>query len=142
MHCNLKHSERTFLFPLFLFAEDLTFDIRLTNGTDTAGRVEVKVKGNWTSLCGTDLTQKEARVICRELGYHEGRVMTPGYYGAGTKSQFVTDIRCDGTDIANAYLFLLLNLTLVLKNCVMVTIFSGEQLRVYQISQSSTLCFE
>lgn len=117
MHNYITNIQKeNFYFHLFLFAEDLTFDIRMSNGTDTAGRVEVKVKGNWTSLCGTDLTQKEARVICRELGYHEGRVMTPGYYGAGTKSQFLTDIRCDGTDIAKAHLFLLLNLKVIFKN--------------------------
>lgn len=33
------------------------------------GRVQTYSNYNWRQLCGTGFTQKEAMVICRELGY-------------------------------------------------------------------------
>ncbi|XP_052278291.1 scavenger receptor cysteine-rich type 1 protein M130-like isoform X2 [Dreissena polymorpha] len=77
---------------------DLETGVRLVNGSQVAGRVEVKVDGSWGSLCGLDLTVAEARVICRELGFHEGRIMSPGYYGAGTGNVIFTALKCQGTE--------------------------------------------
>ena len=77
-------------------SDDLTFTIRLANGSDTAGRVEVKVNGKWGTVCGLDLTHNEAKVMCVELGFHDGRVLEAGQYGGGSGQVLLTRLACDG----------------------------------------------
>ncbi|KAL4227837.1 scavenger receptor [Mactra antiquata] len=77
---------------------DMDFDIRIVNGTKTSGRVEIMVKGQWGTLYGTDMTRSEARVICRELGFHGGMILQPGVYGRGIGDIILTGISCGGNE--------------------------------------------
>ena len=52
-------------------------DIRLVNGTDSAGRVEIcllQSNGNgtlvWGTVCHKGWDNNEARVVCRQLGFN------------------------------------------------------------------------
>ncbi|KAL3865898.1 hypothetical protein ACJMK2_043246 [Sinanodonta woodiana] len=84
----------------------LKIDLRLTNGTDTVGRVEVFLGGQWGSICANSFTQNEAEVICRQLGYHGGDLVQPGYYGNGNGSFLLTSLRCpfrNETSIRDCY---------------------------------------
>ena len=50
------------------FLEDL--EIRLVNGPKPSeGRVEVKFRGRWGTVCDDGFDVNDATVICRMLGY-------------------------------------------------------------------------
>ena len=45
--------------------------MRLQDGTDCSNcRVELCQDGMWTSVCSSQFDEKEADVICRQLGYN------------------------------------------------------------------------
>ena len=47
--------------------------MRLQDGTHTSnGRVEVCQDGIWGSVCSSGWDVKDARVVCRQLGYNTG----------------------------------------------------------------------
>ena len=44
--------------------------VRLVGGmSETEGRVEICLGGNWYRMCDSDSLYKEARVVCKQLGY-------------------------------------------------------------------------
>ena len=46
-------------------------DIHLNGvtGHNSFGRVEICINGSWGALCGTEATNRDASVICRQLGF-------------------------------------------------------------------------
>ena len=57
------------------------------SGPDAAqgvGRVDVTVDGTLGTICREDWDDREARVVCRELGYTDGEALT-GMCLAGTQ---------------------------------------------------------
>ena len=44
-------------------------EIRLRGGTDTAGRLEICVNGEWGTVCGNAWSGANALVACTQLGY-------------------------------------------------------------------------
>ena len=47
-------------------------DVRLVNGSsDSEGIVEVCYQGVWTTMTGYGWDYRDARVLCRQLGYHD-----------------------------------------------------------------------
>lgn len=46
-----------------------TIEYRLMDGTDLEGRVEVKYRGVWGTVCDDDFGNKEAAVFCNSLGF-------------------------------------------------------------------------
>ncbi|XP_025103072.1 scavenger receptor cysteine-rich type 1 protein M130-like isoform X2 [Pomacea canaliculata] len=44
--------------------------VRLYGGTSTAGRLEISVNGEWTSVCEGGFGQSEVEVACRMLGFN------------------------------------------------------------------------
>lgn len=74
----------------------MEFDLRLVNGSSVSGRVEIKVKNTWGTVCGRDFTRNEAAVICRHLNYHAGISMAAGHFGPGTGDIILSGIECAG----------------------------------------------
>ena len=57
-------------------------DVRLADGlTRREGRVEIYLKGQWTSVCGATWDARDASIVCRQLGYR-------GYASISRRSQF------------------------------------------------------
>ena len=66
--------ERKNLLSFYLAIANLTAvctngSIRLGNGAELRGRVEVCYNGSWVTICSHKWTMQEATVICSQLGY-------------------------------------------------------------------------
>ena len=48
---------------------DAKIEYRLMDGTDLEGRIEVKYRGVWGTICDDDFGNKEAQVFCNSLGF-------------------------------------------------------------------------
>ena len=68
------------------------------NGSDTAGRVEIKINNEWGTICGNDFTKNEAVVICGQLGYFDGVALGAGHHGGGTGEVLLQGVTCSGTE--------------------------------------------
>jgi len=73
--------------------------LRLVGGpSPQEGRLEVRYKGIWGTVCDDYFDNAAARVVCHMLGYkHTGRFIG-NRYGAGNGTIWLDDIRCDGTE--------------------------------------------
>ena len=49
-------------------------------------------------MCDDGFDDDDARVICRQLGYRDGRARTSAYYGEGTGTIWLTDVNCAGNE--------------------------------------------
>ncbi|XP_030851598.1 deleted in malignant brain tumors 1 protein-like [Strongylocentrotus purpuratus] len=62
----------------YLGAHPNPYQVRLVNGSDSAkGRVEVLRDGSWGTVCGVGWDLRDARVVCRMLGF-DGALDAPG----------------------------------------------------------------
>ncbi|XP_063963111.1 deleted in malignant brain tumors 1 protein-like [Lytechinus pictus] len=72
--------------------------IRLVGGhTNAEGRVEVLFDGSWGTICDTRWDLRDARVVCRMLGF-DGALGTPGAarFGQGSGIIFLDEVECYG----------------------------------------------
>ncbi|KAL8597993.1 hypothetical protein ACOMHN_011418 [Nucella lapillus] len=71
------------------------------SATESRGRVEVSINGEWGAFCGGGFGQDEAAVFCRSEGYREGSLYTPpsGSYSNPPSTFFNTrQIMCSGQE--------------------------------------------
>ena len=60
---------------LICYAEEkycINGEIRLSNGTELSGRVEVCLGGLWGTVCDHGWTTNDAKTVCRQLEYNFG----------------------------------------------------------------------
>ncbi|XP_059208080.1 scavenger receptor cysteine-rich type 1 protein M130-like [Centropristis striata] len=78
--------------------------VRLVNGTSVcSGRLEVKSdqsKQSWSSVCEDDFDQKDAEVVCRELGCGAPSVLQGALYGEGEAPMWTKEFQCGGNESA------------------------------------------
>ena len=86
--------------------------VRLVGGFYSEGRVEVYYNGTWGTVCGDDWDINDARVVCRQLGFHfalnaYGRRLCYYYYqdplwnpdyGSGTGPILLDNVKCLGSE--------------------------------------------
>ncbi|XP_075770476.1 scavenger receptor cysteine-rich domain-containing protein DMBT1-like [Pelodiscus sinensis] len=79
-------------------------DVRLVGGPHgCAGRVEVLVAERWGTVCDDGWDEKDAAVVCRQLGCGQAmEALSSGVFGPGPESQpiLLTDVQCQGTEAA------------------------------------------
>ncbi|KAL4423009.1 hypothetical protein ABPG77_005489 [Micractinium sp. CCAP 211/92] len=68
--------------------------IKLVGGA-LSGLLEVKVKGEWGSVCNVGFGKEEAEVACRQLNLTGGRVVD---YGGSFHRAVISDVVCRGTE--------------------------------------------
>ncbi|XP_019642245.1 PREDICTED: deleted in malignant brain tumors 1 protein-like, partial [Branchiostoma belcheri] len=75
------------------------YDIHLADGGYSYGRVEVRVNGEWGTICDDGTGANEARVICQELGFPDYETFHWGaFYGEGTGKIWLSDLKCTGDE--------------------------------------------
>ena len=61
-----------FVYKILVLTNCTSGDVRLVNGSsDSEGIVEVCYQGVWTTVDGYSWGYRDARVLCRQLGYHD-----------------------------------------------------------------------
>ncbi|KAI5617423.1 neurotrypsin-like [Silurus asotus] len=73
---------------------------RLMGGrTNKSGRLEVYLNGQWGTVCDTHLTDRDASVICRQLGHGEiGTALRHSYFGPGSGLFHYERLGCRGNE--------------------------------------------
>lgn len=75
-------------------------EMRLVDGPSrTEGRVEVKYRGVWGTICDDDFGLREARVICRQVGLGNGTAQVrKNKYKVGTGQIWLDQVVCSGNE--------------------------------------------
>jgi hypothetical protein len=74
--------------------------VRLSGGNNvTSGRVEVKYKGVWGTVCDDNFGPEEGRVLCRMFGFPGGvKTFPEAAFGPGSGPIWVNNILCHGNE--------------------------------------------
>ena len=84
--------------PLATYTEG---DVRLVNGRDSSeGRLEIYHDEVWGTVCDDLFGDRDAIVVCRQLGYPtEGaRAIGSSVWGQGTGPFWLSQVQCDSTE--------------------------------------------
>ena len=73
-------------------------DVRLSDGSSSEGLVELCGGGQWGTVCQNYWDSKEARVVCRQLGYESQSAI--GFLSNGRESglTYQTYLNCSGNE--------------------------------------------
>uniref|UniRef100_UPI00398F868B scavenger receptor cysteine-rich domain-containing group B protein-like n=1 Tax=Pristiophorus japonicus TaxID=55135 RepID=UPI00398F868B len=75
-------------------------NIRLVNGDNPCqGRVEIKYRGQWGTICDDDWGMNDAKVVCQQIGCGRARSFTTNsYFGYGKGLILLDNVNCDGNE--------------------------------------------
>ena len=73
------------------------FAVRLSRGDHSHGVVQI-MEESWAVLCGEGFTNKEAKVVCRQLGFQDGMSLALGSFGTFYGRYVRPNITCNGTE--------------------------------------------
>lgn len=64
------------------------------------GRVEIFLSGpnEWGTVCDDYWDDRDATVVCRQLGYKSGIAKKSGQFGLGTGPIWLDNVNCQGTE--------------------------------------------
>ncbi|KAG2466652.1 neurotrypsin isoform X1 [Polypterus senegalus] len=74
--------------------------VRLMDGENAKeGRVEIYISGQWGTICDDGWTDKDADVVCRQLGYKGiTKARTMAYFGEGKGPIHLDNVKCAGNE--------------------------------------------
>jgi hypothetical protein len=73
--------------------------VRLLGGRSMGeGRVEVYYAGVWGTVCSKGWDNKDAEVVCRQLGFLDGTAAITPRFGKGAGVTWMNNIACKGTE--------------------------------------------
>ncbi|XP_069609377.1 neurotrypsin-like [Ranitomeya imitator] len=80
--------------------EDLKPPLRLVGGKDRfEGRIEVFFKGQWGTICDDHWDDKDAEVICRQVGFNgKPKAWVWAHYGQGKGPVLLDEVECLGNE--------------------------------------------
>lgn len=76
-------------------------EVRLVDGGETSGRVEVKFRGEWGVVCDDNWDDMDATVVCRMLGYTRltmSKAVSSSRFGFGNGVFMLDEVECVGTE--------------------------------------------
>ena len=71
---------------------------RLASGGDNYGRIEIAIDAEWGTICDTMWDNSDAKVVCRQMGYADGRARRSSYYGGGAGPIWLDRMGCTGDE--------------------------------------------
>ena len=74
--------------------------IRLADGTEHSGRLEIFHDGQWGTVCDDYFGAADVAVACRQLGYTKGTINHENIYPFGTGPIWLDDVACTGSEFA------------------------------------------
>ena len=66
----------------------------------SSGVVEVLYKGYWGTICSTGWDDKDAQVVCRQLGFNSGYATVNNSLSLGARPVWLEAVQCDGTEMS------------------------------------------
>ncbi|MGH0144772.1 UNVERIFIED_CONTAM: hypothetical protein FKN15_004171 [Acipenser sinensis] len=74
--------------------------MRLMDGeNEKEGRVEIYINGQWGTICDDGWTDRDAEVVCRQLGYKGlAKARTMAYFGEGKGPIHIDNVKCTGNE--------------------------------------------
>ncbi|KAJ7324432.1 hypothetical protein JRQ81_017452 [Phrynocephalus forsythii] len=100
VHCSLESNkiveEATGNWPQIL---PRGLSVRLVDGdSPKEGRVEVFLHGQWGSVCDDEWTERDAAVVCRQLGYSAAKAKAVAHRGKGHARIHLSHVECRGSE--------------------------------------------
>ena len=79
---------------------DLALRLVGTGSSINQGRVEVFHSGQWGTICDDYWDIRDAKVVCRQLGFSRGAVhaYSNAHFGRGTGQIWMDNVRCTGNE--------------------------------------------
>ncbi|CAG2216784.1 unnamed protein product [Mytilus edulis] len=84
---------------IWLNEVNCTGDLRITEGfAQNQGRLEIKYKGEWGTVCDNQFANVDAEVACRQLGYCSGMMLPAHKVDDGIGTVWLNNVNCSGTE--------------------------------------------